>query len=99
MPARLVFLNLEARNATDPPNMNAVNLSFDRWIAHFGLDPSKITVKRMTAPGLDSTDSATTTWAGQSFENGVASGVEVVEGLVNDISVVVNGGEGVIIFL
>ena len=58
---------------------------------------SEVRVKRMTAPGLDSKDSDTATWAGQSYTNGTASGTEVVEGLV-DGKVTVKGSEAVLVF-
>lgn len=57
----------------------------------------KAVVKRMTSPGLDSTDAGTATWAGQSFESGEPSGEEVTEGLVNG-GVTVKGSEGVLVF-
>lgn len=56
----------------------------------------KAGVKRMTSPGLNSTDAGTATWAGQSFENGTGKGALVVEGLKNGI-VNVAGSEGVLV--
>ena len=59
--------------------------------------PGKVAqVKRMTSIGLDSTDSSAATWAGQSFENGIPSGTEVVEPLDGG-KVTVQGSEGVLV--
>lgn len=58
----------------------------------------EVRVKRMTAPGLDSKDSSAATWAGQSFEDGTASGEEVVEGLEDGRTVTVRGSEAVLVF-
>lgn len=54
-------------------------------------------VKRLTAPGLDSTDSDTATWAGQAFTNGTASGKEVLEALDEGRKVVIRGSEAVLV--
>ena len=51
----------------------------------------------MTAPGADSKDSDTATWAGQAFTNGTASGREEIEGLQNGC-VTVRGSEAVLVF-
>jgi hypothetical protein len=51
----------------------------------------------MTAPGLDSKDVRAVTWAGQSYENGTASGALDVESLV-DGAVTVRGSEAVLVF-
>lgn len=61
-------------------------------------DEGEARVKRMTSPGLDSKDVSQVTWAGQSFENGTAMGVEVVEGLQNGTMVTVPGSEAVLVF-
>lgn len=58
---------------------------------------SSTILKRMTSPGLDSTDSDTVTWAGQSYTNGLPSGKEIVETVTRGI-VTVAASEGVLVF-
>lgn len=93
-PARLVLLNLGVRNVSSPAEVGQVTVDLSQWTKNVG----KVKVKRMTSPGLDSKDSGLTTWAGQSFENGTASGSEVIEGLGNGGSVTLKGSEGVLVF-
>ncbi|KZV99803.1 hypothetical protein EXIGLDRAFT_723870 [Exidia glandulosa HHB12029] len=84
---RVVLLNMAPR--TDAGSETAV----------VDLKIKTATVKRMTsAGGLEEKDSTKTTWAGQSFAQGVAVGKEVVEKL-EDGKVTVRGAEGVVVFL
>ena len=94
-PARLVLLNLSTRNvATSQAGSDAVAVTVD---LNAYVKPGKVAqVKRMTSIGLDSTDSSAATWAGQSFENGIPSGTEVVEPLEGG-KVIVQGSEGVLV--
>lgn len=94
-PARLALLNLAVRNVSSSQDEGEVQVDVSTWLRAKG--GKGVKVKRMTAPGLDSKDSDTATWAGQSFANGTASGVEVVEGLQNG-TVGVKGSEGVLVF-
>jgi hypothetical protein len=91
--SRIALLNLAHRNVTSPSNQGAVRVDLSKIVKG-----RNATVKRMTAPGMDSKDSNATTWAGQSFVNGTASGEEAIEGLENN-AVEVNGSEGVLVFL
>lgn len=94
--ARLAVLNLEMRNqtaSTDEATAVAVTLDVGKY-AQQGREP---TVKRMTAPGLDSKDSTRVTWAGQSYANGTPSGTKVVESLQGG-KVTVQGSEGILVF-
>ncbi|KAI0690173.1 hypothetical protein BC835DRAFT_1417993 [Cytidiella melzeri] len=93
-PARLVLLNLAVRNVSSPADAGQVVVDLSRWTSEL----RNVKIKRMTAPGLDSKDSGETTWAGQSFGNGTASGAEVVESLSGHGSVTVKGSEGVLVF-
>lgn len=93
-PARLVLLNLAVKNVSGAADAGEVVVNLSAWTRA----GSGVRVKRMTAPGLDSKDSGATLWAGQSYENGTASGVEVVESLAADGSVRVRGSEGVLVF-
>lgn len=99
-PARLALLNLAVRNvssAVAEQEAVAVTVDLSDWLRMAGAG-SDIKVKRMTAPGLDSKDSGIVTWAGQSYENGTASGIEVIEGLSGG-KVTVQGSEAVLVFL
>ncbi|KIP07665.1 glycoside hydrolase family 79 protein [Phlebiopsis gigantea 11061_1 CR5-6] len=91
-PARLALLNLAIRNMSSSATEGQVSVDLSAWVRKSGAK-----VKRMTALGLDSKDSDTVTWAGQSFTNGTASGTETVETLKNG-TVTVNGSEGVLVF-
>jgi hypothetical protein len=94
--ARLAVINAAVRNeTTSAVDASAVAVSID--VSPYISGDGKATVKRMTAPGLDSKDSTKVTWAGQSYANGVASGTENVETVSNGL-VVVQGSEGVLIF-
>jgi len=90
-----VLLNLATRNVTSTTqerNATAVTLDLTPYVRQ----GKAATVKRMTALGLDSTDSRTATWAGQSYENGTASGAENIE-LLQQSRVTVQGSEGVLV--
>ena len=97
--ARMVLLNLSVRNVSTPAEEAAANEAL------FDLSPylrktkgrKHAIVKRMTSPGLDSKDVSRVTWAGQSYEDGTASGQEVVERL-EDGRVRVRASEGVLVF-
>lgn len=98
-PARLALLNLAVRNVTATAaeqEAAAVTVDLSHLVEGIGKG-SSAKVKRMTAPGLDSKDSSTATWAGQSYANGVASGKEVIEGLQRGL-VTLQGSEGVLVF-
>ena len=82
------------RNISSPADANQVTVNLKQWSRNIG----NAKVKRMTSPGLDSKDSRLTTWAGQSFENGTASGTELVEGLSHNGDVTLKGSEGVLVF-
>ncbi|KAJ7444823.1 hypothetical protein FB451DRAFT_1104514, partial [Mycena latifolia] len=56
------------------------------------------TLKRLTAPGNDETDSDLVTWAGQAWTNGTAQGKEVLEA-VKDGKIEIRGSEAVLVFL
>ncbi|CAL1716179.1 unnamed protein product [Somion occarium] len=94
--ARLVLLNLATRIITSTEEeKEAIAVTVD--LSPYVRENQHATMKRMTALGLDSTDSRTATWAGQSYENGTASGVEVIESL-DEGKVTVQGSEGVLVF-
>lgn len=93
----MVLLNLAVRNVSTSvgdAEKDAVKVDLTPFLRGKGKGAK---VKRMTSLGLDSKDVSLVTWAGQSFENGTASGKEVVEGLENG-TVSVMGSEGVLVF-
>ncbi|KAF8588092.1 glycoside hydrolase family 79 protein [Ramaria rubella] len=95
--ARLALINTAIRNETSSvaqSDAEAVTVDLSEFIDH---SRSSVQVKRMTAPGTDSKDSDTATWAGQAFSNGTASGREQIEGLHNG-QVTVGGSEAVLVF-
>ncbi len=95
-PARLALLNLAVRNVTASEEEKAevaVSVDLSGWAS----EGNGVKVKRMTAPGLDSKDSGSVTWAGQSYENGMASGVEMIE-VSQDGKVTIEGSEAVLVF-
>ncbi|KAI0667963.1 hypothetical protein C8Q78DRAFT_1051225 [Trametes maxima] len=94
--ARLAVLNLAVRNESTPSE-NAADTAVTLDLSRYLQKGKAATVKRMTAPGLDSKDSSRVTWAGQSYANGTAEGAEVVEKLTNG-TVTVGGSEGVLVF-
>lgn len=88
------MLNLIAGNASTVGSDSDVVVDLSPYLRK-GRREAK--VKRMTAPSLDSKDASRVLWAGQSYENGTASGGEVIEGLDNG-TVTVQGSEGVLVF-
>jgi hypothetical protein len=93
------LLNLAVKNVSGAADAGEVVVNVSAWTrAGENGSGGEVGVKRMTAPGLDSKDSGATLWAGQSYENGTASGTEVVERLAADGTVRVRGSEGVLVF-
>ena len=89
------------RNVISEQTTGEVSVDVSRWTrvpsnTNGGIGQTR--VKRMTAPGLDSKDSGAATWAGQSYENGTASGTEVIEALSQNGTVIVKRSEGVLVF-
>ena len=93
---RLAILNLANRNiSTSAADADA--LAVDVYLSPV-LQGSEAKVKRLTGPGMDSTESQTATWAGQNYMNGTPEGDESVEETQNGV-VRVGGCEGVLVFL
>jgi len=75
-PVKLALLNLEIFNHTQMGQRPAVQVN----ISEFRMDPrSPITIRRMQAPGADTTLGNLTTWAGQTFVSGMPAGSLVRE--------------------
>jgi len=84
------------RNASSAPDEAAVTVNLS------GLATDKATVKRMTAPGMDSKNSSASLWAGQSFADGSAEGtldIEKLQSRNGAVAVTVMGSEGVVVSL
>lgn len=77
--------------STSPPSFVEIDLSH---LPHHG--SHQATVKRMTAPGLDTLDSALVTWAGQSYKSGDACGALDIERAKGG-KVKVRGSEAVLV--
>ena len=94
--ARLAVINTAIRNVTmDATTVDeTVTMDLTPFIDSKRPSPK---VKRMTAPGADSKDVDSVTWAGQAFTNGTASGHEVIEKLYHG-KVIVKGSECVLVF-
>jgi hypothetical protein len=90
---RVALLNLAHRNISQALSTAAVSVDMS------GVMGEGMTVKRMTGAGMDSKDTDLSTWAGQSFTNGTASGDEDIEERKGDPMVLVRGSEGVVVFL
>lgn len=99
--ARLALLNLGVRNVTTSAE-DAAALAATVDISPYlrsakGSSRGRATLKRMTSPGLDTKDVSKVLWAGQSYENGTASGWEDIEDVTNG-TVTIQGSEGVLVF-
>ncbi|KZO93539.1 glycoside hydrolase family 79 protein [Calocera viscosa TUFC12733] len=92
-PSRLVLLNMDIFNLTSPSPRPAVTVDLTPLVGS-----KSVTLKRMTAPGLDEKDATAVTWAGQQFANGTAVGQESVETVAAG-NVSVSASEGVLVFL
>ncbi len=94
-PTKLALLNMQIFNQTDEAPRPTTE--FD--ISAFRQDSDRsITLKRLQAPGADVTAGNLTTWAGQTFASGLASGKMVEEKQTSGI-VVVQASEAVLVFL
>ncbi|KAJ7172218.1 hypothetical protein C8R46DRAFT_947166 [Mycena filopes] len=94
-PVRLVVVNWDTFNSTmGEAAAKATSLTLDIT----GLRRnSKVTLKRLTAPGNDETNADYVTWAGQAWTNGTAQGRETIE-VVENGKVEVRGSEAVLVF-
>ncbi|KAE9407770.1 glycoside hydrolase family 79 protein [Gymnopus androsaceus JB14] len=94
-PSKVVLLNLQIYNETE--NATRPVASFD--ISSLLSDPSsEISVRRLQAPGADTLFANVTKWAGQTFENGTASGDVVEEKVLGGIVTVEASSAALVIF-
>lgn len=102
--SRLAVLNLSpaTSNGTTTDSVGDVvsqNVSIDLTEFVLGKESGEVRVKRMTAPGLEVTNTSQVTWAGQSYVSGEPDGTEIVEQLEQGNVVNVRASEGVLVFL
>ncbi|KAF5367463.1 hypothetical protein D9758_003789 [Tetrapyrgos nigripes] len=69
-PSKLALLNLEAYNSTEGERP-LVSFNIGNYLPS---SDAVVTVRRLQAPGIEVKTANLTTWAGQTFESGVASG-------------------------
>ena len=94
-PAKIALLNLQIYNQTQ--TVPRLTVTFD--ISEFLQKPSKaVTIRRLTAPGSDVKFSNVTTWAGQNFASGVASG-KFAEEKISGGQIAVKASEAVLVFV
>ena len=92
--SKLALINLQPYYANSTSDFT-VSLDISGVVAHSGCEQASL--KRLTAPYVDSKDAADVTWAGQSFVNGTASGELMVESIRQDGVVQVRGSEAVLV--
>lgn len=94
-PTKLALLNLEIYNQTqtDSPRPSS---TFD-ISGLLGNNTQVVRVRKLQAPGADVQDANVTSWAGQTFETGVARG-ELVEDSIQGGKIIVQASEAVLVF-
>ncbi|KAJ7709588.1 hypothetical protein B0H17DRAFT_998910 [Mycena rosella] len=97
VPRRIAVINWQTFNRTmGKAGAAATSVSLD--ISAVLPRRGRATLKRLTAPGNDETDSDFVTWAGQAWTNGTARGKEVLEA-VSDGKIEIRGSEAVLVFV
>jgi len=95
-PTKLALLNLEIYNQTqtDSPRPNSTfDISGLLW-----KKTQVVRVRKLQAPGADVQDANVTSWAGQTFENGVARG-KLAEDRIKGGKITVRASEAVLVLL
>ena len=92
--SKLALINLQPYYANSTSDFT-VSLDISGVVADSSCEQASL--KRLTAPYVDSKDAADVTWAGQSFVNGTASGELMVESIRQDGVVQVRGSEAVLV--
>ena len=95
-PVKLALLNLEIYNQTqtDTPRPNST-FDISRLLRN---STQVVRVRKLQAPGADVQDANATSWAGQTFEDGIARG-ELVEDHIKGGEIIVRASEAVLVFL
>ncbi|PFH53076.1 glycoside hydrolase family 79 protein [Amanita thiersii Skay4041] len=94
-PTKLALINLEIFNQTQAVPRPSTTFDISRFVPK---GHRAVKVRRLQAPGADIKEANVTTWAGQSFESGIASG-ELVEETVSDGKVRVQASEAALVLL
>ncbi|KIK63165.1 glycoside hydrolase family 79 protein [Collybiopsis luxurians FD-317 M1] len=94
-PTKLALLNLQIFNETQEETRPAASFDISSLLPN---PETIITIRRLQAPGADTKLANVTTWAGQTFENGTASGT-IVEERVQGGMVTVEASSAALIIL
>jgi hypothetical protein len=92
-PSKFALLNLQAYNSTDGERPS-VAFNISNYLAS---SDTVVTVRRLQAPGFEVNNGSLTTWAGQTFENGVASGILMEEKISGGVIEVEASGAALVI--
>lgn len=99
-PTKLALLNLQIFNQTQADTTTRPRVLFDisAYLPRGNGHDGEVRVRRLTAPGADIKEGNVTSWAGQTFGEGVASG-RLVEERVRGGKIAVEASEAVLVFL
>ncbi|EGN98916.1 glycoside hydrolase family 79 protein [Serpula lacrymans var. lacrymans S7.3] len=93
-PSKLALLNLEIYNQTETTPRPNVTIDISAFLP---FKNQEVTLRRLQAPGADVMTSNLTTWAGQNFASGVASG-PLVEEIISTGKVEVEASSAVLVY-
>ncbi|KAJ3915303.1 glycoside hydrolase family 79 protein [Lentinula edodes] len=94
-PTKLALLNLQIYNQTQDEIRPTASFNISSLLSSTN---TQISVRRLQAPGADTQLANVTKWAGQTFENGTASGLHVEEKIEGGI-VTVEASSAALVFL
>lgn len=94
-PVKLALLNLQSYNETTEGTRPSTTFDISEYLSE---SADSVAVRRLQAPGADVKDGNITTWAGQTYANGVAEGVLTEEKIAGG-EIAVAASEAVLVFL
>ncbi|KAJ4487487.1 glycoside hydrolase family 79 protein [Lentinula lateritia] len=94
-PTKLALLNLQIYNQTQDEIRPTASFNISSLLSSIN---TQISVRRLQAPGADTQLANVTKWAGQTFENGTASGLHIEEKVEGGI-VTVEASSAALVFL
>ncbi|KAK0458968.1 glycoside hydrolase family 79 protein [Desarmillaria tabescens] len=94
-PVKLALLNLQSYNETEEGTRPSTMFDISKYLSE---GKGSVTVRRLQAPGADVKEGNVTTWAGQTYANGVAEG-ELIEEKIDGEVIVVAASEAVLVSL
>ncbi len=94
-PVKLALLNLQSYNETTEGTRPSITFDISEYLSKH---KDSVTVRRLQAPGADVKDGNITTWAGQTYANGVAEG-QLIEEKIAGGEIAVAASEAVLVFL